>query len=29
MRTIKIGKPIYRFKKQTNEQGQKQILFEI
>ena len=28
MRTIKIGKPVYRFKKQTNEEGQKQILFE-
>ena len=29
LRTIKIGKPTYRFKKQTNEEGQKQILFEI
>jgi splicing factor 3A subunit 2 len=29
LRTIKIGKPVYRFKKQTNEDGQKQLLFEI
>jgi splicing factor 3A subunit 2 len=29
MRTIKIGKPIYRFKKQTTEEGLKQILFEV
>jgi splicing factor 3A subunit 2 len=29
LRTIKIGKPIYRFKKQVSEEGQKQILFEI
>jgi splicing factor 3A subunit 2 len=29
LRTIKIGKPIYRFKKQVTEEGQKQIMFEI
>ena len=29
MRTIKIGKPVYRFKKQVSEEGQKQIMFEI
>lgn len=29
LRTIKIGKPIYRFKKQVNEEGQKQIMFEL
>lgn len=30
IRTVRIGKPIYRFKKQTEEEtGQKQIMFEI
>ena len=30
IRTIKIGKPLYRFKKQTDQNtGQKQIMFEI
>ncbi len=30
MRTVKIGKPLYRFKKQVDEKsGQKQIMFEI
>jgi len=29
-KTIKIGKPIYKFKKQRDrETGQKQILFEV
>ncbi len=30
IRTVKIGKPLYRFKKQVDETtGQKQIMFEI